>query len=225
MSVLVLRLLVIYIITVFSMRMMGKRQIGQLQLSELVSAIFISELATYPVTNSDIPLTYGILPVVTLLALEVLLSFLSVKIPLIKKIFDARPAYLIKKGKVMQDELLKSRVTIDELLSQLRQKNCPDISKVFYAILEPNGQLSVVPKATEIPPARKELSIDIPEEGISHAVIDDGKINESALNDVCQDAHWLNQTLSNIGKKNAGEIFILTVTDDGSIFIEGKEKA
>ena len=113
MSVLVLRLLIVYLVAVFSMQLMGKRQIGQLELSELVSAIFISELATYPITNSDIPLAYGILPVVTLLALEVLLSYFSVKLPFVKKLFDAKPAFLVKRGKLMQDELLKSRITLD----------------------------------------------------------------------------------------------------------------
>ncbi len=224
MTILVFRLLIIYLITVFSMQLMGKRQIGQLQLSELVSAIFISELATYPITNSDIPLAYGILPVITLLALEVLLSYFSIKIPLVKKLFDAKPAYLIKRGRIMQNELLKSRITLDELLSQLRQKGTPDPSKVFYAVLEPNGQLSVVPKTQETPPTRNDLSISIAEEGISHLVIEDGHINDTALQDTNKDIRWLEKILKAKGNCKMCDVFVMTVTDDGVVFIARKEQ-
>ena len=224
MCILVLRLLIIYLVTVFSMQLMGKRQIGQLQLSELVSAIFISELATYPITDSDIPLVYGILPVITLLSLEVLLSYFSVKIPFIKELFDAKPAYLVKRGKVMEKELLKSRITLDELLSQLRQKNCPDLSKVFYAILEPNGQVSVVPRSDDAPPSRKDLSLSVPEEGISHLLIEDGKINLSALTESFKNERWLEKTIKDAAQYKVCDIFLMTVSDDGNVYITRKEK-
>jgi uncharacterized membrane protein YcaP (DUF421 family) len=207
------------------MRIMGKRQLGQLQLSELVSAIFISELATYPVTNSDIPLTFGILPVITLLAAEVILSFCSIKIPIMKKVFDDKPAFLIKRGKLMQEELLKNRITLDELISQLRQNNCPDISKAFYAILEPNGQVSVMVKADEIPPTRKDMSLSVPEDGICHAIIDDGKINDIALSDALKNIRWLEKTMVANGIKSPEELFLLAVSDGGTLYFVRKESS
>ena len=141
------RALILYILVVIVMRIMGKRQIGQLQPFELVIAIMISELAAVPMQNTGIPLVYGIIPILTLLILQLLISYLSIKSIRFRALICGKPAMLLKKGRIRESELRKEMYTLSDLLEQLRINNCPNVSDVEYAILETSGQLSVIPKS------------------------------------------------------------------------------
>ena len=142
-----IRTLITYFLLVTVMRMMGKRQIGELQLSELVITLLLSELASSPIADLDIPLLHAVIPILILLSLEVLVSLVVVKIPFLKTVFDGRPNIIIHRGKINQSELKKLRISVEELIGQIRLKNIFDIEQVETLILEQNGQFSVQPKS------------------------------------------------------------------------------
>lgn len=180
MLTLLTRTIIIYILLLITMRILGKRQIGELQASELVIAFMLSELATTPIQNESIPLTHAIVPVLFLVSVEILLSYLLLHCPPLKKLLCERPSILVKNGKIDEKELKKQRISLTELLSELRQKDVAEIGDVEYAILEENGKLSVFLKAPKRPATVEELGVAPIDNGISHPIIIDGEI--SAVN-------------------------------------------
>lgn len=221
-----LRTTLIYILLTISIRLTGKRQIGDLKISELVITFMISELATIPIQDLSIPLSYTVLPIVLLLCYEVVISFSILKVKLFKKLFEGNPNILIYKGKLNQKELKKARIGINELLSDLRTKNVNDISQVDYAIFELDGQLSVFLKKEYQPVTLDDLNnpgSSHKNEGICHAVIVDGEINDSNLKLCQKNRNWLDKYLSNKRCK-IDDVFLLTVNDENDINIIMKEK-
>lgn len=151
MLVVAIRTVLIYLFLIIGMRLMGKRQIGELQLSELVTTLLLSEMASLPATDPNIPLAFSILPVSLLLLLEIILPFLAARFPFLKKMIDVVPSILIRKGEIDPGEMSRMRISMDELLSQLRLKGVGDLRDVDYAILEQSGQLSVLLKREKQP--------------------------------------------------------------------------
>ena len=128
MATLLIRTVIIYIFLISIMRLMGKRQLGELEVSELVSTILLSDIASLPITDQAIPLMYAVIPIITITAFEVSMSLLLAKTRFFKNILSARPAALIQKGRIDKKEMMKNRISIDELLSELRQQGISDIS-------------------------------------------------------------------------------------------------
>ena len=139
-----------------------------------------------------------------------------------KSIFTPRPSFLIKDGKIDQKTLQKNRISIDELISNLRQQSIYDIREVKYAIIEQDGQISVVPKIEYRQPNLKDLKIKSPESGIIHIVIANGKINKHGLSVINKKEEWLSAEISKRGLF-ISEIFLMTVNDIGEIEITKKE--
>lgn len=218
-----LRATIIYLILLISLRLTGKRQVGELQISELVTTFMISELATTPIQNLSIPLIYSIMPIVLLLCTEIILSFLAIKSKTLKKAFFGNPSIIIEHGIVNQKELKRLRIGINELLGELRLKDVSDISHVDYAILEQNGKLSVFLKKDKQTVVAEDLQILTKQEGICHAVVTDGQINDTNLSLAKKEKKWLFQELRarNIELK---EVFLLTVNDADEISIIYKEE-
>lgn len=223
MSTIFIRTVLIYIILIAAMRVMGKRQVGQLEVSELVTTFLLSELASFTITDDGIPLLFSVIPILTLLSLEVVGSFTVNKSPLLKKLFIGHPTILIRKGKIIEAELLRNRISIEELLSQLRLKNVTAVDDVEYAILEQNGQLSVIPKADKLPATPSDLKLTVSEVGIAHAVVIDGTVNEENLRLSGRDRVWLEQYLKCEGIA-CSKVFLLTVDDAGNILLTKKSK-
>ena len=142
-----LKTVIIYVILIISMRLMGKRQIGELEVSDFVTTLLISEIASAPITDSSIPIINAAIPLLILVVLEVVSSFLLVRFPSLKSVVSARPTIVINKGKPDRRAMLKVRLSVDELVSELRQQGITDISEVQYAILEQNGKITVIEKA------------------------------------------------------------------------------
>ena len=209
MATVLLRTIIIYFVFVFAIRLLGKRQVGELELSELVVTFMLSELATVPIQDSSIPLSYVLIPLVILIAFEIISSFLVTKSKAIKKVVIGNPSYLICKGVLNQQELGRLRMSISELMGELRQKNAGDISEVDYAILEENGKLSVFLKTDS--------------SSVSHALICDGEINQSNLKIAQKNETWLNEYLKthNLELK---KVFLLTCDDNDTINIIIKEE-
>ena len=222
MITILIRTLIIYVSLIMIMRFMGKRQLGELEISDLVTTLLVSEIASLPLTNTDVPLSHAILPILVLTSLEVILSGAQIKIPLLKNLFSIRPAILVRHGIPDRAVMRSVRISSEELLSQLRQKDVTDPHEVEYAILEPNGQISVIKKAREQPPTLEQLDMNAPERGMMHMVICDGKINTRNLTLAGKDERWLEAYLltKRIG---IGEVFLLLVDDSGKTRLYSRE--
>ena len=149
------RTIILYILIIAGVRLMGKRQVGELEPSELVLSLIIADLASVPMQDYGIPLLTGVVPILTLLSLTMILSVLTMKSVTFRALLCGRPSVVIQNGMVNQREMAKNRLTVDELLEELRIKGYTDISQIKYAILETNGQLSVLPYANQKPPAAR----------------------------------------------------------------------
>lgn len=223
MITLLFRTIIIYIFLLITMRLMGKRQLGELELSELVSTILLSDIASLPITNEEIPLSYALVPILTITTFEILSSFALTKFPRLKGLFSTRPSMVIQRGIINKKELLRNRISIDELLSELRQKNVTDITQVDYAIIEQNGKMTVIPKAAYASPTREDLQIESKDVGLCHVIISDGVVNRHGLLSSQKNAEWLNNVLKK-SKKNKDEIFLLTIDDAEKIKIIEKKQ-
>ncbi len=198
----IIRTGIIYIFLICFIRLTGKRQIGELQISELVTTIILSEIAAMPITENEIPLLYAIIPILLLIALEIVFSFASSKLTIFKRIFEGSPSVLMKNGTLDQKELLKQRINISELISTLRENNCPDISQLDFIFLEQNGKISAFSK----------------DDTLTHPIIADGEINESCLEMIERDHAWLDQLLRS-HKLKPQDIFLMTSDGKSSHFI------
>ena len=179
-----------------------------MQTSELITAFFISELATFSITSKTHPIYFGLIPIVLMVAIELLVSYFALKIPLIK--LDFSPSVLIREGQVLERELRRNRVTIDELFSLLRLNGYYDLAKVRFAILEPNGQLSVVPYAKNDSLSPQDLNVDVDETGFSVIIINDGRLNARALDAIGKDLKWLNRILKREKIISMKDVFLLS---------------
>ncbi len=204
MLTLLIRTVIIYVFLVVAMRMGGKRQIGELQISELVTALLLSEIAAIPIGHEEIPLTYAVVPILTVICLEIICAFIVTKSQPLKRIFDGSPSVLIRKGRLDKAELGKARMGLEELLSEARLKGVSDISDLEYAILEQNGKLSVFEKAKK---GEKET-------GIAHAIIVDGNISRHGLDCISMTKEELDERIRS-KKTELKKVFLYTVNDAG----------
>lgn len=220
----ILRTVFFYFFIVFTMKIMGKRQLGQLQLSEFVTALLLSEIAADPITNHTKPILDAVVPILLLLALEVIISFTATKVPMFKKLFDGVPNLVVVKGVLDQGQLRKNRISLDELLSEMRKKDIYDIADVEYAILEQNGQLSVTPKNKNLPLTKGDYNINDEECGIAHPLVIDGHIRDYNLRLLGKDHDWLHKTLAKKGT-NYKSVFLFSMDDAGNCVLIPKDNA
>ncbi len=223
MATVLTRTVIIYILLIISIRITGKRQIGELQISELVVTFMLSELAVFPITDKSIPLLHGILPITVLLSLEVVFSFLQTKSVPFRKFFCGGPCVLIDKGKLLPDVLAENRIDVEELFGELRLKGVFDVSNVWYAVLEENGQLSVLPKASSSAFTPDQLGLNVKEHGISHPIIVDGEVNEAGIKSSGLNYKEIERFLK---KHNitADNIFLMTADDTGDVLVYVTDK-
>ena len=218
MTTCVIRTCIIYILLVLAIRLTGKRQIGELEISELVSTILISEIAAAPVSNADIPLSFAIIPILIIISLEVIISFSATRSNIMKKLFIGTPSVLVRRGEIQPRELSKARMSLEELLCELRVSGIGTIEDVDYAILESNGKLSVTPRAHARNVTNADLKNNVREAGIAHAVIIDGTIKKEALDGSGKDRAWLEREIKR-EKLKLEEIFLFSVDDADHIYI------
>jgi uncharacterized membrane protein YcaP (DUF421 family) len=224
MLVVLVRALVLYILVVIAMRIMGKRQIGQLQPFELVIAIMISELAAVPMQNTGIPLISGIIPILTLLIAQVLMSLINLKSIKARALICGKPSILVENGKIREDVLQKEMYTLHDLLEQLRIKDAPNIKDVEYAILETNGQLSVILKSQAKPVVPADLNIQAKYEGLTTDLIIDGRVLSDNLKRLSYNTDWLKDRLKQNGITDPKDVFYASVDSNGYFYIQKKNR-
>lgn len=219
-----LRTIVLYLVLILSVRVMGKRQIGQMEASELVVTMLIADLASIPMQDEGIPLFSGLVPMLTVLGLELVLSCISLRSITFRRLLCGRPVILIENGRILQQHLRATRVTLDELMAHLREKDVLDPRTVQYAILETNGNLSVFPYPAEVPASAKDAGIYPKDRFLPMTIISDGKLMYQNLTVAGKDEAWVRQVLGTYRASIPGT-WLLTVDKADHVLWMGKEEA
>lgn len=217
------RAIILYIVVLIVMRMMGKREIGQLQPFELAISIMIADLASVPMTELGIPLSNGIIPILGLLVMHLIISLLNIKSINIRKIICGKPSILIYRGKIDEKVLKKERFTVNELQERLRGNNVFNIADVEYAILETNGEVTVITKPEKRNVTPEDLDLEVKYEGIPYDLVVDGKIMYENLKAIGRDEQWLEKQLKKFDTRPK-EVLISTINGNDEIFCQKKEK-
>lgn len=181
MLIVAIRTLIMYAALLFSVRMMGKSELSKMSAFQLVVVFMIAELAAIPIDSTDASLINGLVAIFTLMFLQVLISYISTKSEGFKTLISGRPSILIEKGKLNVRELSRLRISITDLLEQLRIQDCPSICDVQYAIMESNGQLSVIKKAVDKPVTPKDIDLAVSEGVLPAIIISDGNLYDRNL--------------------------------------------
>lgn len=198
-----IRTIILYILVVIAVRIMGKAELSELQPYELVVIIMIAELASLPMEAVEMPFINGVVAISTLVFLQVVISFVTLKSEKARALICGKPTILIQNGSIVEKELKKFRISMNDLIEQLRIKNFPNIDDVEFAILETNGDLSVIPKASKKPLTPSDMKIKVKKEDLPISLIIDGKINQENLSAASLNFNWLYNELR---KQNVDDI-------------------
>ncbi len=216
MLIIFFRSIILYILVLLALRVMGKGEIAEMNCFDLVVTLLIADVVSVSIENNSIPILYSFAAVTGITFLQISISFLSLKNKKVGSLLSGGPSILIEKGKINQKSLKKERITIDELLEQLRVNGFFNISDVSYAILETDGQLSILPKPSYN---------DIPKKEYKHlptSLILDGVIMKENLSMVNKNMHWLNGVLNAHHIKSVDEVLLLVLDGYDKVFIQKK---
>ena len=211
-----IRVLIIYALIILSLRLMGKRQIGQLQPSELVVTILVSNIATMAIEDSNVPLIGGIIPILTLVSFDVLISAMTLRYKKMRRIVSGTPRVIIRDGKIDQKQLKELRFTIDDMMEELRGKDIFDVRDVAFAIVETTGSLSVYPKFTAQPATAGMLNLQAPPGADAPPVVLDSALGYCNLK-----YEWLEKTITDNGYTTQ-DIFLMTCNRQADYLIVPK---
>ena len=226
MATALIRTILLYLILMVGLRAMGKRQIGELEPIELVLTLLISDLASVPMQDFGIPLLNGVVPILTLLSLSMLLSWASMHSIRFRRLICGNPTTLIKDGILQQQAMRRNRFTLDELIEELRAQGVTDLKAVKYAVLETNGQLSVLLYPDQQPATPRQLGKPVQDDVyLPSVLINDGRVLNRTLFERGLDDAWLTRTIRARGYHNAREVMLLTIDDAGKILCIGKDGA
>ena len=217
-----LRGIILYLVLIFAVRLMGKRQIGQMEPSEFVVTMLVANLAAIPMQDGGIPLFSGLVPILTVLGVELVLSWLTLRSVALRRFLCGKPVILIDNGVLLQDNLRQTRVTLDELTGHLREKDVLDITQVQYAILETDGNLSVFPFPKNKPAAARDAGIQVKQQSLPVTIIEDGYLSRENLARAGKDEIWLEKVLRQ-HSANGNSTMLLTVDASDKIYWLGKE--
>lgn len=211
-------MLILYVVVIIGLRIMGKRQIGDMQPNELVTTILISEIATMPVQDINQPVVNGLIAIAMLIVLEVALSVITLKSEKARAVVNGRPVIVIRHGKIDQSALQKLRMTLDDLLENLRQSQVFDVDTVEYAIVETNGHVSVMLKPSEQPITPEIADIHVDDDGIPVPLICDGRVQRHFMESLKVSEETLNRILDSNGV-TINRVFLMTVDSSGNVVV------
>ena len=216
------RTVILYLVLIAVIRLMGKRQIGQMEPSEFVVTMLVANLASIPMQDGGIPLYSGLVPILTVLGVELVLSALSLRSVKFRRLLCGKPVILIENGNILQENLRSTRVTLDELTGHLREKDVLDLTSVQYAILETNGNLSVFPYPKDRPASAKEAGIHPKKQHLPVTIIGDGYLYRENLTAAGKDHRWVQEVLQE-RKATLQDTWLLTVDSEDHIIFLRKE--
>lgn len=216
-----IRSVILFVILIFAVRLMGKRQIGEMEPSEFVVTMIIANLATIPMQDSSIPLYSGLIPIFTVLSLELILAVLSMRSVFFRRLLCGKPEILIHNGEIDQKAMKSSRINADELSEMLRQSGVTDLTSVQYAILETNGTLSILLYPQFEPVCAQDAGIQVPERELPITLISNGQLLKKNLPLANVDRTWIEKTLKE-HRLGIRDVYLLTLEASGRIYLAGK---
>ena len=222
MLILVFKTMVIYFTVIIAMRFMGKRQVGEMSAPEIIFALLISDIAAIPLSDVEVPLINGIASIATLVVLEILISYLDLKFPSLTKIIQGKPVIIVKDGKILENAMKSTRLTISEFNEELRLKNTK-LNDVHMAIIERTGQISIIPKSYAFNTTRADMNVESTDEPLEFVIVANGKINYDNLKLIKKDEKFINKILSEKKVKNIKNVFIICADNKGITFFQEKE--
>ena len=214
----------LYLLLILTVRLMGKRQVGQMEPSEFVVTMLVANLAAIPMQDGGIPLYSGVVPILTVLGAELLLSVISLRSIRFRRLLCGKPVILIENGRILRENLKKTRVTLDELSGHLREKEVLDPRAVQYAILETNGNLSVFPYPKEKPASARDAGVQVRRQYLPITVISDGHLLQENLALAGKDAAWLQRVLKE-HRSTLADTWLLTVDGGDHILWYPREES
>ncbi len=219
-----LRTAILYVVALFVIRVMGKGELSKMDPFQLVALFMIAELAALPIATPNVAVITGVAAMIGLLLIQVVVSVLSIKSPGFNRIVKGRASLIIEKGKLNEREMRKFRVTVDDLSQQLRIKNYPSIADVEYAILEANGDLSVIPKPEKSTLTRKDIGVPTGIESLPMVLIADGVlIKENLLLSNITEEN-LKSRLSAEGIDDYSKVFLSFLDENEIIYVHPKSE-
>ena len=217
-----IRTVILYPVLIFVIRLMGKRQLGQMEPSEFAVTMMVANLATIPVEEREAPLYMGLIPMLTVLGLELVLAVVCLRSIFLRKLLCGKPVILIENGNILQENLRRTRITLDELTGHLREKDVLDPRAVQYAILETNGNLSVFPYPKERPATAAEAKIETRKQYLPITIVSDGKLLRENLQVAGKTEDWVHKTLKK-KKADISTTWLLTVDQGDQVIWYRKE--
>lgn len=214
MLILFVRAIILYALVFFIIRLSGKRQISDLQPFDLLATLLVADLASVPASDTSIPLMYGVIPILALFLIQHLVSILSLKFEGMRKLLCGSSLLVISHGVVQEQTLKDARYTLNDLMEQLRAKDVFELASVEFAILETNGQLSVLLKGPEQPLTCQLMQIPPPQTSLPFFLIQDGKVHKEALKSAGYDEKWLSVQLRKAGLNNPKDVLFAFLIDN-----------
>lgn len=223
MAIIFIRTVILYFAILISMRLMGKRQLGELEISEFIVAALVADLAATPLQDIGIPLLNGLIPIIVLFCLETIIAGLNFKSVGLRRLTYGTPEIIIRNGRIDRRSMQRNRFTLDELMQELRAQGLSDTCGIAYAVLETNGQLSILLKGGQQPATAEQAGCaNIRQTDYCHIIINDGRVLMNNLQLTGRDTRWLDAELRR-RKLRARDVYILTLSDTGEVFCQTKE--
>ena len=223
MAIIFVRTVILYFAILISMRIMGKRQLGEMEISEFIVAALIADLAATPLQDIGIPLLNGLVPIIIMFCFEIIIAGLNMRSIKLRKLTYGRPEIIIRNGRIIREAMRKNRFTLDELMQELRAQGLTDTTQVEYAVLETNGQLSIILKSGDQPATASQMGVDGDDVSYAHIIINEGRILDNNLKLLGRDRRWLSNELKRQNFRSADEVYILTLSESGRVFCQAKE--
>ncbi len=225
MLIILIRTMILYFVVLFVIRVMGKAELSKMGPFEMVVLFMMAELAAIPIESTDIPLLNGVAAILTLFFLEVVLSFFSIKSQTFNNFLNGKPSIIINRGKIDEKALKSQRITIDDLMQQLRLKNLPSLADVDFAVLEANGEMSFIPKPDKVPVTPSDMGIPVSEKHMPMVLISDGKFYDTNLKSLGKDEEYMKKELSKAKISDYSQVFLCFIDESGQLHIYPKGKS
>lgn len=220
-----LRVLLIYITVLIFLRLMGKRQIGEMQPYEVVITLIIADLATLPMSDTNIPLLHGILPLAILVLIHYVITILTRKSVKIRRLMSGKPIVVISPNGIEYQALKDLNMNIDDIMEVIRQGNYYSLDQILYAIVETNGKISLIPTSANSPATTQDVGVNNAEAKLPHVIISDGKIMKEGMQSLNLSKKKLDHVLTKLNIQDKKQLIILTIDENGKVYYQEKHKS
>jgi len=220
MVIIFFRVLIVYIVVLIYLRVMGKRQLGELQPFELVITLLIADIASLPMTQVSMPILFSVVPLTTLVILEIFVSLLSRKSIVLRRVLNGTPMIVINPQGVQYSALKRLNMSLDDLMEGLRGCGYFIIEDILYAIVETNGSITAIPKKAKSNVVNDDLKLSNPESTLPIMLISSGKIINSNLATIKKDATFISSIIKQAGIDKISDVLLLTLDSAGKVHLQ-----